>query len=373
VESVDLLVDAIYEAGLDPERWPDVLDQLAKACGASVADVKMADTIRRRFTMFSAGMDPAAIEAYNRHYYRIDPVSPVVERKAVGALLTDRDLVPREWFTRTEFYNDWVRPQDFADCAVITLFRDRARFGMIYLAAPERAEAFNNESLELLRQLAPHLERAARMTLKIAELDALHNVGLDVLDSLNEGVILADASARIVFANRAAEAMFASADGIGVDGSGLCTASSAQTMVLRRLIAQSARREEAASTGGSLLLDRPSGRRPLSVIVAPIRRETVWHSVAPMAIIFLADPEQGEGLSEARLGALYAMTGAEVKVAGLISKGSGVMGAARALGVAPSTVRTHLHRVFDKTGTRRQAGLAHLINQIALISGILGT
>jgi hypothetical protein len=34
------------------------------------------------------------------------------------------------------------------------------------------------------------------------------------------------------------------------------------------------------------------------------------------------------------------------------------------LGIAPSTARTHLHRIFDKTWTRGQAELAYLINQI---------
>ena len=69
--------------------------------------------------------------------------------------------------------------------------------------------------------------------------------------------------------------------------------------------------------------------------------------------------------------ALYGMTATEAAVAGLISKGTGVKAAARKLGIAPSTVRTHLHRVFEKTETRRQAELAHLVNQVASRSGTL--
>jgi DNA-binding CsgD family transcriptional regulator len=97
-----------------------------------------------------------------------------------------------------------------------------------------------------------------------------------------------------------------------------------------------------------------------------MRSDTAWCLGAPpIAIIFVADAEQGGELSASRLRSLYGMTRAEATVAGLISKGSGVKAAARQLGIAPSTARTHLHRVFDKTGTRRQAELAHLINQIA--------
>jgi PAS domain-containing protein len=86
--------------------------------------------------------------------------------------------------------------------------------GVLCLAAPERADAFGSRSLELLGQLIPHLERATRVTLKMANLDALRAASFAALDHLKEGVLLTDANARVVFANRVAEAMLARADGI---------------------------------------------------------------------------------------------------------------------------------------------------------------
>jgi DNA-binding CsgD family transcriptional regulator len=101
-----------------------------------------------------------------------------------------------------------------------------------------------------------------------------------------------------------------------------------------------------------------------------MRCETEWCPLAsPIAIVFVADPEQDDELPESRLRVLYGMTRAEARVAGLISKGGGVKATARILGIAPSTARTHLHRVFDKTGTTRQAELAHLVRQITSLSG----
>jgi len=38
----------------------------------------------------------------------------------------------------------------------------------------------------------------------------------------------------------------------------------------------------------------------------------------------------------------------------------GVPETAEALGIAETTTKTHLHRVFAKTGTSRQADLVHL-------------
>ena len=365
IDTFSSLVDAIYDAGLHPEKWRHALEQLTAAIGANVADFKLIDPPRARFTVHSIGLHPEKIDRYLEYYGKIDPVVPATERKPMGAITLDREVVPKDWLMRTEFYNDWVRPQDFHDCAVLTLVRDETRVGVLCLAAPERAEAFGPQSLDLLQRLTPHLQRATEVTLKLAESEVFRIAALEALDSLREGVALADISARVLFANQTAEKMFAMADGIGVEGSRLHAASYAQTVALRRVIALSARREPIVNAGGSLSLERPSGRRPLLVTIVPMRRETARYLVRPVAaIVFVADPEQEGDRSEPRLQALYGMTRTEAAVAGLISKGGGVKAAARKLGIAPSTARTHLHRIFDKTGTTGQAELAYLINQI---------
>jgi DNA-binding CsgD family transcriptional regulator len=116
----------------------------------------------------------------------------------------------------------------------------------------------------------------------------------------------------------------------------------------------------------------PSERRPLSVTVAPMRRETAWSLAAPpLAIVFVVDPEREAEMSDVRLRAFYGVTPTEATIARLISRGTGVKAAARVLGIAPSTARTHLHRVFEKTGTSRQAELTNLVNSLASLSGNL--
>jgi DNA-binding CsgD family transcriptional regulator len=59
---------------------------------------------------------------------------------------------------------------------------------------------------------------------------------------------------------------------------------------------------------------------------------------------------------------LYGLTSAEAKVlTALIESGGGVAAIASALGLSRSTVKTHLEKLFRKTGMRRQAGLVMLV------------
>jgi DNA-binding CsgD family transcriptional regulator len=58
---------------------------------------------------------------------------------------------------------------------------------------------------------------------------------------------------------------------------------------------------------------------------------------------------------------LYKLTPAELRVLLAIVQVGGVPETAETLGVAESTVKTHLHRVFEKTGAKRQADLVKLM------------
>jgi DNA-binding CsgD family transcriptional regulator len=57
----------------------------------------------------------------------------------------------------------------------------------------------------------------------------------------------------------------------------------------------------------------------------------------------------------------YQLTSAEVRVLFAVVDFGGVPDVAAALGIANSTVKTHLGRLFMKTDTRRQADLVKLV------------
>jgi DNA-binding CsgD family transcriptional regulator len=57
----------------------------------------------------------------------------------------------------------------------------------------------------------------------------------------------------------------------------------------------------------------------------------------------------------------YTLTPAELRVLLAIVDVGGVPEAATALGMAETTVKTHLYRLFDKAGVNRQADLVKLV------------
>jgi DNA-binding CsgD family transcriptional regulator len=186
----------------------------------------------------------------------------------------------------------------------------------------------------------------------------------EVLNRLPQGVLLVDAAGKVRFANRAAEGMLADGAGLRVAGGVVQAARTDETCILRKAIASSV---ETAAHGaetamGRVRLSRGDGRRPLRVLVIPLRPQAPWTRLyQPSAILFVNDPERDVAIRSAHLRDEFGLTRAEAALALEILAGQGLQVAAGRLQITLTTARTHLAHIFEKTGTRRQAELVRLI------------
>lgn len=78
-------------------------------------------------------------------------------------------------------------------------------------------------------------------------------------------------------------------------------------------------------------------------------------------MVLVVDPNPQQIRSIKGLQSAFALTAAEARVAGLVASGLSAPQVAKALGVAPTTVKTHLGHTFEKTGAHSQAALARLL------------
>jgi DNA-binding CsgD family transcriptional regulator len=82
-------------------------------------------------------------------------------------------------------------------------------------------------------------------------------------------------------------------------------------------------------------------------------------------LVFIVDPANRSSIPLARLVDAFGLTPAEARVAVASSAGKTTLETAHLLGLSPNTVKTHMRRVFAKTGTGRQAELARLVASMA--------
>jgi DNA-binding CsgD family transcriptional regulator len=229
----------------------------------------------------------------------------------------------------------------------------------------ERRGPFDDSDCAMLSAIMPHLLRALQIHRRLNVADATSHALAAAIDRASTGVFLIDAGARVIFMNGCASRIVAMRDGIAVENGELRASRVAETMRIRELLAAAVKTSsrEGRGAGGMLAVGRPSGRRPLTVIVSPmLRRPTdVPGTDGAAALVFVSDPEQVSVPDDAALRALYALTPAEARLTRLLVHGLSLNDAAARLGLRRETVRSRVKSVFGKTATCSQSELVRLI------------
>jgi len=364
------LIGRIYDAAADPQFWPAFLQDFADAVAGTATALVHYDFQESRANIgASIQFDPDYVGRYNAHYVSCDAWKAAwlarFNRTAAEAIVTCEELVSPDQLAKTEFFNDYLSPQDTVHqfggpidisegrwCSTLTCLR------------PQKRGPFGPEAVRLLRLLLPHLQRAIQFHRRSAELEGQQRTSLAALDHLAVATILLDEKGKIAATNREADRLLRQNDGLSATSRTLRAANQRETQELHALIAGAARtvQRQGISAGGFLALPRPSGKRPLSVLVAPLSRHAFAPGIqTPAVVVFVTDPERKPDSPPDALARLYELTAAESRLAELLMQGETVVRAAERLSISHNTARTHLQRIYQKTGATHQSDLVRLL------------
>jgi DNA-binding NarL/FixJ family response regulator len=184
------------------------------------------------------------------------------------------------------------------------------------------------------------------------------SVGETALDQLSIAVIVVDVSGRMLFMNRRGGELCAKDDGLTIGAAEICYASTpSESSRLHQMISESA----TAGTRKALAVSRPSMKRPLLVVVAPLPTFSDGRGNGKAAALYISDPEHNTVPPPEQLAALLELPPAKAKLAYCIAQGKPLDEAAIKLSITTETARTYLKDIFARTGTSRQAELVKLI------------
>lgn len=357
---LDRLTAEIYIAAVESDRWPRALESCSDYLQGAGTKIMFQDRKTGRSQNLSVRMQPEADRLYATHYYKTNLFLRTLAGIPAGTLIPGWELVRREIYLRSEYYNDFLIPGDMCCPIGVVLAKQPDVWAVITCGRSAKTGDFGDEHLDRLRVLAPHLTRAADVTLRMLRAQIERDSTVEVLNKIEQGVVVVGGSGEIVFANRTAEGVLSAGGGLSGRGRKLVARTGAETARLIGLIASAANRS--GDSGGVMAVTRPSPQRPLSVHVAPLAVERGWATFhGPAAIVFIADPDRAVAAQQVQLRALFGLTPMEAAVALCIAEGAGLQVAADHLGIALTTARTHLQHVFEKTETRRQSQLVRLI------------
>jgi DNA-binding CsgD family transcriptional regulator/PAS domain-containing protein len=359
------LIGDLYDAAMNPSLWPDVLAAAVDFVGGCGAGLFSKDATAQRGSLhYAIGIEPRYQKSYFDKYVALDPATNGHLFAEIEVPMATADLVSYSEFIESRFYREWARPQGLVDFVSAVLDRSATSVAMFGVFRHERNGVVDAKARDRMRLIIPHVRRAVligRMfDLKAAEAASF----ADALDGLSAGMCLVGADGRVIHANAAARAIFGAGDILRVVGGRLVARDAQVQQTLRDVFTAAGEGDAALGIKGIAvsLMGENSERyvaHALPLTSGARRRAGVTYSAA--AALFVRKASATVSSPPEAIGKAFKLTPTEIRVLQAIVEVGGVPDVAAALGVAESTIKTHLGRLFEKTGATRQADLVKLV------------
>lgn len=348
----DRVIASIYSALLGEVAWQDVVDEVA-----TVTDVDMATLFyhdagsRRGAIMLASGIPEAVQRDYSSHFAPLNPWMALVSSTPIGEGIVGEQILARDHFERTEYYNDFLKRHEQETSVGVTVRHDDGCFFLLSVLSGDKDFDRNRRRARHLTRIAPHLRRVS----DFYQREAAGSFG-GLADGVGEisgiATLVVNAAARVIYASPRGEDMLAAGDFLGVDVAGLV----------------SFRDSMAQSVFDHALRGRYSDLMTKTVVVGDTEVTFVRVAEDQGSAIFMGGAlailitERGRGVVSAiqQIATRYGLTPAEKRVLEGIVAGQRPADVAAAAGVAMETVRSQLKAIYGKTGTNRQSALVRL-------------
>jgi DNA-binding CsgD family transcriptional regulator len=413
------LVHQIYDAGVHPERWSQVVAEIAASFNT---DQGLLCTpylgAQHGGLYFVVGIEEEYVQLYGTHYVDQNIWNQRMEERGMwieGRVYTGDEIVPRNEFLASQFYQEFLRPQGTAHACtgvvfggsadlpttVLNMFRD--------LHEPE----FNEQDKEWMRLLVSHISRSLGIMMRLNTARVQNAALLASFDRLSFGVALLNEDMQVLYLNQAAELVVNRRDGIFINGQQHLESSSApvrsngQAKVALsesdgmgpacpdaadgshpHLTGWLTASSEAPITDAQHFMEgctvprRSQGgtgnkihdNRCYVLQCAPLPKLNGFGHGLPNEArqsgqvrfaVFITDPQAAQLPSPQRLGEIYGLTPMQAKVTCEFASGACYKQVARTLDVSEDTVRAHVKKIYPKMRINRQSDLVRLVLSVS--------
>ena len=280
-----------------------------------------------------------------------------------GVVVRASELVPDDVYRASEFYNDWVRPQDDISAGAGGLIlKDRDRlfiFGGNMRARDQ--EKLEDRWAEIVRLIMPHLQQAFAISRALAG-RLTHGRLHGVPDP--SAVLVLDVDARLLDADENALGMLARQEVLNGQGGRIDFRRPSAVLALRRNLSALKRNEPVNDVfacghdeAGASFLCRVIRFVPDEHAAPQFR---LGLGVARPSLLMTITQQAASDSTARDLALRYHLTNAEIAIAKGIADGLRPAQIAEERGVSIHTVRDQLKTAMTKTGMRRQSELVRL-------------
>ena len=360
------VIGHIYEASYNPEKWPTVLEEVAKYSDAySTALLYKSKHSETQGCLSSYNFPSEDLKKFidfgvDPNFYLFYEKVSIGNAAASDLLIPDRGELEA---TLGDEYNTMVEPTVFYHMAGGLLFEDDSRIYGIAVMNPKRIGPMNEQQVQKLDLLVPHLQRAMVIQNELSQLKEREKALHANLNRLLIGLILFDKHLQPVYINPVAQSILKYHPALKLENGNIFASDYADTEKIHNALSKAVSATTADyidDMSTSLGIKHPECTTTLPVIISPMKGITQGfgpENVNAYAAMCLSDPERAYPVEADKLVDIYGLTKAEAQVAISMANGLSPSEIAKMNNVQISTVRSQLKAIYNKIGVKTQAEL----------------
>lgn len=211
---------------------------------------------------------------------------------------------------------------------------------------------------EINNVLIGHFSRAIKIAKRLLDIDEQNEVVLSLLDRLPIALILVDGQSKIIETNALADELFSSDSGL-FNSSGLLETAHQNQSKLHKAIDVMSKHGPETARGQTLSLSHDASSNNLMLFLAPIKRHEINQGAT--VAVFVSQRKSLPLSLPAELSELYGLTEKELQITGQLVRGLCIKDISEESSVSLHTVRSQVKSILRKTDTSRQAELVSLV------------
>jgi DNA-binding CsgD family transcriptional regulator/PAS domain-containing protein len=370
-QTVTRLLGTLYAAPTAPELWGKFLGGVCNLVGATNSALIAHDTEaneHRVFGFFGDAIQQSA-ELYAMRYWEFDEwTRRALPRLRNGKVLLGAEVWPERELLRSVFYNEFLEQFDIGSVASVAMGDVPREFEALSVYGSNTDQEFTAEDTAVLLMLQPHLQIALATRRRLVGLESRPSDLENAFNTLESAIVLLDAAGRVVFVNAAAHSILGEVDGLFLGkGNRLITRRAPESAKLIELISKAISTATGTNPLGGGVMPFPRlGKKPLHLLVSPLRSASAMGPRRAVVAIFLTDPERNGAVPADVLRTLFGLSFAEARLALSVLNGNSLSETAELNRVSRETVKSQMSAVFAKTGTRRQGELIRLLSHLPI-------
>lgn len=362
------VVQELYASAMQgtSEIWRKIYDQCSLLLESEAGGFISTDKVNQAADIASLiGFDQEkAIQAYRDFGVEVDLLFMGTLSMGAGSTFLGTEKIGFRALQRSPFYGILSAPLDLRFVCGGILENDDAHHSALYFWRRKDQTDFDQASMAALGTVLPHVRQALEVQRRIRgpQLDGtpMGALTMATFGNSRHGILVLDEKGKVLFANREAERIARSGNGVAIRSGHLSVDDTHMAAEIERLMSRALgiSRETGFAPMRPLRIPQKCGRHFYEFLMIPVTDGAQRAILPPTAAFMVAitDPETVVGVSHQRLRG-YGLTGAEARLCQALVRTGSLNHAADELHISHSTARSHLKNIFTKLGVTSQVQL----------------